>query len=87
MEASSSSSAIPTEPVPKFSSEYIPTVREKRLASHSHIAGLGLNVEGFVAGDAGGFIGQTTAREVCTSSSLDLRINYGYPSDNYRHVE
>lgn len=37
---------------------------EKRVASHSHINGLGLNDEGFAFPTAGGFVGQAAAREV-----------------------
>jgi RuvB-like protein 1 (pontin 52) len=36
----------------------------KRVAVHSHIKGLGLDDEGVAREDAGGFIGQTSAREV-----------------------
>lgn len=38
---------------------------EKRVASHSHISGLGLNEAGFAMASAGGFVGQGNAREVC----------------------
>ena len=36
-----------------------------RIASHSHIKGLGLTSEGFATLDGAGFIGQINAREVC----------------------
>ncbi|KIM40643.1 hypothetical protein M413DRAFT_446064 [Hebeloma cylindrosporum] len=39
--------------------------RSPRIASHSHIKGLGLTPEGFAAIDSAGFIGQTNAREAC----------------------
>ncbi|GBE78871.1 RuvB-like helicase 1 [Sparassis crispa] len=39
--------------------------RSSRIAPHSHIKGLGLTAEGYIAGDAGGFIGQALAREAC----------------------
>lgn len=38
--------------------------RSSRIATHSHIKGLGLTSEGFAAVDGAGFIGQTNAREV-----------------------
>jgi len=39
-------------------------VRSSRIAPHSHIKGLGVTPEGYVAGDAAGFVGQESAREV-----------------------
>lgn len=36
---------------------------ESRVASHSHISGLGLNEEGLAQTNAGGFVGQAAARE------------------------
>ncbi|UZJ55346.1 hypothetical protein CBS101457_004666 [Exobasidium rhododendri] len=40
--------------------------RESRVATHSHIKGLGLNEEGLpLSGTAQGFIGQKSAREAC----------------------
>ncbi|KAL5488474.1 RVB1 [Sanghuangporus weigelae] len=41
------------------------SARAARIASHSHIKGLGLTPEGVAAGDAAGFIGQNNAREAC----------------------
>lgn len=38
--------------------------REARVASHSHIKGLGLDDDGFAQEDRNGFIGQRAAREV-----------------------
>lgn len=38
--------------------------RDNRTAAHTHIKGLGLNVHGFAEKQAGGFVGQGTAREV-----------------------
>jgi RuvB-like protein 1 len=40
------------------------TARENRVAAHSHIKGLGLRDDGLADPTAGGFIGQTQAREV-----------------------
>lgn len=37
---------------------------DKRVASHSHISGLGLDEAGFAIASAGGFVGQANAREV-----------------------
>ncbi|KDE07934.1 RuvB-like helicase 1 [Microbotryum lychnidis-dioicae p1A1 Lamole] len=39
--------------------------REQRVASHSHIKGLGLDDEGFAREDRNGFVGQRAAREAC----------------------
>ncbi|THH29572.1 hypothetical protein EUX98_g4617 [Antrodiella citrinella] len=39
--------------------------RSSRIATHSHIKGLGLNSEGIAVGDAAGFIEQEKAREAC----------------------
>lgn len=53
---------------------------EKRIASHSHINGLGLNDEGYALPTAGGFVGQVAAREVSASpfiiSSNDAGCRY-----------
>lgn len=38
--------------------------RSSRIATHSHIKGLGLTPEGIAAADAAGFVGQEAAREV-----------------------
>jgi RuvB-like protein 1 (pontin 52) len=38
--------------------------RENRTATHSHIKGLGLRPDGTADKNAGGFVGQTAAREV-----------------------
>lgn len=38
--------------------------REARVASHSHIRGLGLDEDGIAREDKGGFVGQRQAREV-----------------------
>lgn len=38
--------------------------RASRIATHSHIKGLGLTAEGLAATDTAGFVGQTNAREV-----------------------
>lgn len=39
--------------------------RELRVASHSHIKGLGLDEEGLAKSDSHGFVGQRSAREAC----------------------
>ncbi|KAI9594630.1 TIP49 C-terminus-domain-containing protein [Syncephalis fuscata] len=41
------------------------TVREQRVATHSHIKSLGLGEDGVAQPSAGGFIGQESAREAC----------------------
>jgi RuvB-like protein 1 (pontin 52) len=40
------------------------TSRESRIASHSHIKGLGLDEEGNAKHNLQGFVGQNSAREV-----------------------
>lgn len=52
--------------------------RASRVATHSHIKGLGLTPEGYAVVDGAGFIGQTTAREVfffLYESAQSLRDN------------
>ncbi|KAI5120752.1 hypothetical protein M0805_007826 [Coniferiporia weirii] len=66
MKASTSSSAatpVPHNALPPPSSSS--SARASRIASHSHIKGLGLSPEGIAAGDAAGFVGQVNAREAC----------------------
>jgi len=48
------------------------TARENRVAAHSHIKGLGLRDDGLADQTAGGFIGQTQAREVRIPVSMFL---------------
>lgn len=43
------------------------TVREQRVATHSHIKSLGLGEDGTAQPSAGGFIGQESAREVIST--------------------
>lgn len=38
--------------------------RDNRTAAHTHIKGLGLKADGYANSQAGGFVGQTVAREV-----------------------
>ncbi|KIJ26942.1 hypothetical protein M422DRAFT_236317 [Sphaerobolus stellatus SS14] len=57
----STSSTVPVNAVPPAAGQ----IRSSRIAPHSHIKGLGLNAEGYAAGDAAGFIGQEAAREAC----------------------
>ena len=45
--------------------------REARIASHSHIKGLGLDDEGFAKEDRNGFVGQRAAREVSRSLTCE----------------
>lgn len=40
--------------------------RDNRTAAHTHIKGLGLKSDGYADQQSGGFVGQVTAREVCT---------------------
>ena len=53
-------------------------VRASRIASHSHIKGLGLSAEGLALADAAGFVGQLNAREVRRPLLLDLSSNSHY---------
>ena len=63
MKASSSASGtVAVNAVPPTSSSS--SARAARIASHSHIKGLGLNAEGLAVADGAGFIGQVNAREV-----------------------
>ena len=43
--------------------------RGNRTAAHTHIKGLGLRADGTSEPSAGGFVGQTAAREVSIFSS------------------
>lgn len=47
--------------------------RESRVASHSHIKGLGLDDDGFAHADRAGFVGQRAAREVRSTLWLAAR--------------
>ena len=40
------------------------TTKTQRIATHSHVKGLGLNEEGKPIHNAAGFVGQVEAREV-----------------------
>jgi len=73
MKASTSSSTVPVNAVPPAAAGQ---VRSSRIAPHSHIKGLGLTPEGYASGDAGGFIGQESAREVCFAFLGDERKFY-----------
>ncbi|KLO17382.1 RuvB-like helicase 1 [Schizopora paradoxa] len=60
--AGSSSAPVPHNALPPPSGS---SARTSRIASHSHIKGLGLSGEGLASNDNAGFIGQTNAREAC----------------------
>ena len=50
------------------------TTKANRIASHSHIKGLGLNPDGTaILPHANGLVGQQKAREVCTFGFLFLK--------------
>ncbi|KAH8108308.1 TIP49 C-terminus-domain-containing protein [Phellopilus nigrolimitatus] len=68
----SSSAPVPHNALPPPSSSS--TARASRIASHSHIKGLGLSPEGLAAADAAGFIGQTNARECCSGLHQDTQF-------------
>lgn len=54
------------------------STREARVASHSHIKGLGLADDGTAMQSAGGFVGQKEAREVSPSKGVsDLCVVSG----------
>ena len=43
------------------------TTKTQRIATHSHVKGLGLDEAGNAIQSASGLVGQETAREVCTN--------------------
>jgi RuvB-like protein 1 len=45
--------------------EVVSTVREQRVAAHSHIKGLELNEDGSAISVGKGLVGQEDGREVC----------------------
>lgn len=49
-------------------SEVKGNARDNRTATHTHIKGLGLRSDGTAEDSAGGFVGQTAAREVRMSN-------------------
>ncbi|TDL18405.1 RuvB-like helicase 1 [Rickenella mellea] len=61
--STSSSTTVPHNALPPPSTTS--ASRSSRIASHSHIKGLGLTAEGKALGESAGFIGQTNAREAC----------------------
>jgi hypothetical protein len=48
--------------------------RDNRTAAHTHIKGLGLNINGEAETQAAGFVGQATAREVRSCFMLFLEV-------------
>ena len=62
MKATNSSAPVPHNALPPPSASS--SARSSRIASHSHIKGLGLSPEGTAIESAAGFTGQTNAREV-----------------------
>ena len=50
------------------------TTKTQRIASHSHIKGLGLNDDGSAHPVGSGLVGQENAREVCWSCR-ELRVD------------
>lgn len=48
--------------------------REARIATHSHIKGLGLSDDGNALPSAQGFVGQKAAREVSLQNSRNIHI-------------
>ncbi len=46
------------------------TTKTQRIASHSHVKGLGLNEDGAALPIGSGLVGQENAREVINKSSL-----------------
>ena len=54
--------------------------REARIASHSHIRGLGLDEDGFAAEDRNGFVGQRSAREVRPLYALTTQSQANIPA-------
>ena len=62
------------------------TTKTQRIATHSHVKGLGLDDNGYAIQCSAGLVGQELAREVCVAkwsySVLDnqLRISTVWPS-------
>lgn len=51
------------------------STKDKRVSSHSHIKGLGLNEYGSVVDNSAGFIGQAEAREVRNQCMYNKNAN------------
>jgi TIP49 P-loop domain len=66
MQATTSTASVAHNALPPQSSST--AARSSRISTHSHIKGLGLTADGFASPDAAGFVGQTNAREVPSSS-------------------
>lgn len=50
------------------------TTKTQRIASHSHVKGLGLDEAGYAKQTACGLVGQEVAREVCSSFTASMII-------------
>ena len=50
------------------------TTKTQRIASHSHVKGLGLNEDGTALSIGSGMVGQETAREVLNSTFFFLKF-------------
>ena len=57
-------------------SEVKSSQRENRISTHTHIKGLGLRPDGQADKQAGGFVGQVAAREVCPPVTAVLSVCY-----------
>lgn len=54
------------------------TTKTQRIATHSHIKGLGLDENGYAIQSAAGLVGQELAREVCFQNVLSTLYNMKY---------
>ena len=61
------------------------TTKTQRIATHSHVKGLGLDEAGNAIQSASGLVGQETAREVCFDM-FKLRIKCIQDISEQRHV-
>lgn len=55
------------------------TTKTQRIASHSHVKGLGLDEAGNAKQTASGLVGQETAREVASSANSLMLANAAQP--------
>jgi len=59
------------------------TTKTQRIATHSHIKGLGLNEDGTAANIGSGLVGQESAREVNIIIILYYNISYFHTKISY----
>lgn len=62
------------------------TTKTQRIATHSHVKGLGLDENGYAHQTASGLVGQELAREVCLSVKCDVQRRYRILIMSYSHA-